>query len=374
MWSGDGVSVGIYIDPPSKSLLEDRFFCRHSGRFHSSLARCLAFVKETFEGQGIPVHTVDHLPPPGSSGTYLYISIGNHENHERLSMRQDVILSAFMVTEAPVVEPRIYRGLRVAKKRFRRIYSCIDQEANTEFVGERVECIPLRWPIDFRGVDEPLWSRADRRFLVMVNMNKLPRLTRYELFTERMRAVEFFSRTNDIDLYGIGWNKASMKMGRTRLPLTFKRAQSAFRDWIDQVRPDPLLVAARRVYKGELETKWETLSRYDFVLCFENTMLKGWLTEKLFENLRVGAIPIYWGATDIDELVSPDCFIDMRGFANYADLRAFLKSLDRPAIQRYREAGRSFLESPVFEPFSKERFAAIFRDMLAQDVGIQTTV
>ena len=48
----------------------------------------------------------------------------------------------------------------------------------------------------------------------MINMNKLPRLTKYELFTERMRAVEFFSRTNDIDLYGIGWDKASLRMGR----------------------------------------------------------------------------------------------------------------------------------------------------------------
>jgi len=320
------------------------------------------------------VHTADRLPPPGGSGRHLYISIGNHENHERLSNRSDVILSAFMVTEAPVVEPGIYRGLSEAKHRFKRIYSCIDQDAITEFVGEKVECIPLRWPIDFRGVDEALWTRSSRDFLVMINMNKLPRLTRYELFTERMRAVEFFGRTNDIDLYGIGWNKASMKMGHTWLPWAFRRMQIALNNWVDQVRPDPLLVAARKVYKGELETKWETLSEYDFVLCFENTTLKGWLTEKLFESLRVGTIPIYWGATDIDQLVPPGCFIDMRQFADYADLRAFLKSLDRGAIRRYRDAGRAFLESPAFEPFSKERFAGIFRDLLAEDAAVQTTV
>src|SRR6185503_15676311 len=122
------------------------------------------------------------------------------------------------------------------------------------------------------------------------------------LFTERMRAVEFFSRTNDIDLYGIGWNKASVRMGRTWVPWTIRRGQMAMQDWLDRVRPDPLLVAARKVYRGELETKWETLSRYNFVMCFENTEIKGWLTEKFFENLRVGAIPIYWGATDIREL------------------------------------------------------------------------
>lgn len=368
------MSVGIYIDPPSRSSLEDRWFEQTTGRFHSSLARCLAFLKASFEAQGIPVHTADRLPAPSGPDRHLYVSVGNHDNHERLSTRPDVILSAFLVTEAPVVEPRIYQGLRAAQHRFKRIYSCIDQEEVAEFAGTKVECIPLRWPIDFRGVDPQLWSRQERGFLIMINMNKLPRLTRYELFTERMRAVEFFSRTNDVDLYGVGWNKASMRMGRTRVPWTLQRAHIALRDWVDRIRPDPLLVAARKVYQGELETKWETLSRYDFVLCFENTARKGWLTEKFFESLRVGTIPIYWGATDIEKLVSPECFIDMRRFSGYADLRAFLKSLDRSAVRRYREAGRAFLESAAFEPFSRETFAGIFSSLLEQDAGVHVTI
>ncbi len=118
-------------------------------------------------------------------------------------------------------------------------------------------------------------------------------------------------------------------MGRTRMPYTFRRMQVAANNWLDRIHPDPLLVAARKVYKGELETKWDTLSQYDFVLCFENTVLPGWLTEKLFDNLRVGTIPIYWGATDIGSLVPADCYIDMRDFAGYPELKAYLKSLDR---------------------------------------------
>jgi hypothetical protein len=278
------------------------------------------------------------------------------------------------VTEAPVVEPRIYRGLPEARRRFKRIYSCIDRGDVTEFAGEPIDCQPLPWPIDFRGVDATLWKRPDRGFLVMVNMNKLPRLTRYELFTERMRAVEFFSRTNDIDLYGIGWNKASMRMGGTGIPWTLRRPMIAFRDWLDRVHPDPLLVAARKVYKGELETKWETLSRYDFILCFENTERRGWLTEKLFECLRVGTVPIYWGASDIGSLIPPACFIDMRQFRDYAELHRFLKALDRAAVQGYRDAGRAFLESSAFDPWSKERFAGIFATLLAEDGGVHVTI
>jgi hypothetical protein len=368
------VTVGIYIDPAQKSLLQDRLFDRNTGRFHSSLIGCLRYMKEIFEPQGVAVHSADLLPPPNGTDRHLYVSIGNYENHERLASRADVFMSAYMVTEAPVVEPRIYEDLCVAPRRFKRVYSCIDAAAITEFVGEPVTTIPLRWPIDFCGVEERQWSRTDRQFLVMINMNKLPRLSKYELFTERMRAVEFFSRTNDIDLYGIGWERASLRMGRTRMPYTFRRMQVAANNWLDRIHPDPLLVAARKVYKGELETKWDTLSQYDFVLCFENTVLPGWLTEKLFENLRVGTIPIYWGATDISSLVPADCYIDMRQFTGYPELKAYLKSLDRKKIMAYREAGRAFLESPAFTPFSKETFAGIFRDLLEEDAGVRVSV
>jgi hypothetical protein len=368
------MGIGIYIDPPAARLLQDRIFEPSTGRHHSSLPSCLAFVKYTFEAQGIRVHTADRMPAQAASDNHLYVSIGNHANYRRLSNRSDVILSAFMVTESPVVEPSIFRGLGRAKRHFKRIFSCVDQTEIPQFAGTAVDCIPLRWPIDFQGVDLALWSRSDRGFLVMVNMNKLPRLTRHELFTERIRAVEFFARTDEIDLYGVDWDKASRRMGRTWVPWTLRRAHMAFQDWADKIHPHPLLVAARKVYKGELETKWNTLASYDFALCFENAYIKGWLTEKLFECLRVGTIPIYWGATDIGELIPRECFIDMTQFADYAELRAFLKGLDREAVHRYRDAGRAFLESAAFEPFSKERFAGIFRDLLEQDAGVRTII
>ena len=367
------MGIGIYIDPFSAKALGDRLFEPNTGRYHSTLPGCLAFMKNVFEAQGVCVHTADRIPTSIGSDTHLYVSIGNHANYLSLTNRPDVILSAFMVLESPVVEPRMYLEVKRAKRHFKRIFSYIDQAQFTQFAGTAVDCISLRLPIDFHGVELPLWSRSDRSFLVMVNMNKLPRLSRSELYTERMRAIEFFSRTNDIDLYGVDWDKASRRMGRSRIP-GLRRAQIAISNWVDTIRPDPLLVAARKVFKGELETKWETLASYDFALCFENAYIKGYLTEKLFECLRVGTIPIYLGATDIEELVPPDCFIDMRRFADYSELLTYLKELDQQAVRRYREAGRAFLELKAFNPFSKERFAGIFKDLLEQDAGVRLTI
>src|SRR5689334_10321462 len=118
------MGVGIYIDPPSRSLLADRFFAPAIGRSHSSLPGCLSFMKNMFEAQGVRVHTADRLPAPNGSDMHLYVSIGNHANYPALSARPDVILSAFMIIESPVVEPRIYQGLKRAKHHFRRIFSC----------------------------------------------------------------------------------------------------------------------------------------------------------------------------------------------------------------------------------------------------------
>jgi len=246
------MDVGIYIDPVSPSFLRDRIFERGQ---YSSVEGCLGVVKNTLEAQGVHVHTADHMPAPNGSDIHLYVSIGNHANYRALSKRPDVVLSAFMITESPVVEPHTFRSLKKAKHHFKRIYSCIDEAEVAHFAGAHVDCIPLRWPIDYRGVDLPLWSRSDRDFLVMINMNKLPRLVHRELFTERMRAVEFFSGTGEIDLYGVGWDKASKRMGHTWVPWTLRRMHITAQDWVDRIHSHPWMVAARKVYKGELETK-----------------------------------------------------------------------------------------------------------------------
>ncbi|KAK4524226.1 hypothetical protein GAYE_SCF02G2125 [Galdieria yellowstonensis] len=48
---------------------------------------------------------------------------------------------------------------------------------------------------------------------------------------------------------------------------------------------------------------------YKFTLCFENTQLMGYITEKLFNGLLADTVPIYWGTPDIDELVNTDAII-----------------------------------------------------------------
>jgi hypothetical protein len=182
--------------------------------------------------------------------------------------------------------------------------------------------------------------------------------------------VEFFSRTGDIDLYGVGWNRPSRRVGKTWMPFFFRRIGFNLIEQWQRIRPDPRLVAARRAYKGTAESKSETLGQYTFAICFENMILKGWITEKIFDCFFAGTIPVYWGASDIQEHIPPECFIDMRQFSNYDELKDYLKLLSQAQIDTYRESARAFINSPGFYPFSKDAFAQLFLRIVEEDAGM----
>ena len=70
--------------------------------------------------------------------------------------------------------------------------------------------------------------------------------------------------------------------------------------------------------------------RYKFVLAFENSFAPDYVTEKVFDALRAGSVPVYRGCDQVAELVpSPDCYIDANQFSSPRELGDFLDHLDR---------------------------------------------
>lgn len=363
--------VALYIDPPSHHFLRDRLFDAGDGRFVGSyILAPYVYLRDYLQQRGITAHTADLMPKTPRDKRIVYISFGMLKNYPRLARRPDVSLSACFAMECPIVDPSIYRGLNRAQHHFKRILTWSDSASLERFVGGPLRCETFKWPQSFDDVHEELWRQTDRRFLIMINSNKLPRLFWCELYTERLRAVTFFSRHNEIDLYGVGWDEPQNRMAPHWVPYTARRLRHHVLRYWQKVFPDPLLVAARRVYRGRAASKSQTLAQYTFALCFENMILKGWITEKIFDCFFSGTIPIYWGAPDIEQFVPPDCFIDMRRFADYAALRAYLKALTPQDIARYRDNARAFLKSPAFFPFSRQAFAERIAQIIEQDSGI----
>jgi hypothetical protein len=83
------------------------------------------------------------------------------------------------------------------------------------------------------------------------------------------------------------------------------------------------------------------------------------MTEKLFDCFFAGTVPVYWGSPDVTDWVPPECFIDMRRFEGFDDLRRYLHALTPVQEDGYREAARAYLASPRFDPFRRATFAEL---------------
>lgn len=365
--------VTLLIDPISHHFLGDALFDVNNARLNGdSILAPYVYLREWFQARGIAVHTADRLWRRGrGTSRNVYVSLGIRDNYRAAARRPDTVLSAFFALECPIVEPTLYLDLARLQRYFKRIFSFSDAEALRPFLRGSLRCQKFHIPQSFASVHEEIWHRNDRRFLVMINANKRPQVYWQELYTERLRAVEFFGRTGEIDLYGVGWDGPPYRMGKTWVPATLRRAHRTLLQYWKPLRRDPLREAARRAYKGPTMSKAETLGKYTFALCFENMILKGWITEKIFDCFFAGTIPIYWGAPDIEDHVPSECFVDMRRFPSYQDLRSYLKSLTEAEIRAYKENARAYLNSPQFQPFTKQAFVELFARFLREDVGVQ---
>lgn len=79
-------------------------------------------------------------------------------------------------------------------------------------------------------------------------------------------------------------------------------------------------------------TKLETIARYRFTLAFENSVAEDYVSEKFFDPLLVGSVPVYLGAKTIDRFSPADrCYINVADFPGPHALASYLCRLaDHP--------------------------------------------
>lgn len=169
-----------------------------------------------------------------------------------------------------------------------------------------------------------------------------------ELYSERVKAVRWFEKYHpgDFDLYGIGWDK---RFFTGPLPV---RA-------LNRVPFLARLFAERfPSYRGEAPDKMKLLGGYKFSICYENAReIPGYITEKIFDCMAAGCIPVYWGAPDIAKSVPADCFIDRRDFKSYEELYDFMRGMTDAERSRRLSAMADYLAGEGPYKFSDEYFS-----------------
>eukprot|EP01132_Coremiostelium_polycephalum_P006741 gene6741-8358_t len=74
--------------------------------------------------------------------------------------------------------------------------------------------------------------------------------------------------------------------------------------------------------------KKELMSQYQFVIAIENSQCSSYITEKLWEPLSAGSIPIYLGAPDINDYIpTPESIINIRDFNSIEQLASYIEQV-----------------------------------------------
>lgn len=73
------------------------------------------------------------------------------------------------------------------------------------------------------------------------------------------------------------------------------------------------------------ESKIDLYGQYKFVVAFENSILEDYVTEKLYDPLLAGAVPVYLGAPNVQDFVPGDkCLVNAADFASARELADYI--------------------------------------------------
>jgi hypothetical protein len=123
---------------------------------------------------------------------------------------------------------------------------------------------PLKGQVQFQqnNTKQILSMSFEKTKPLSIIISNRPGESRYEY---RQKIVEKLLASDlDFDMYGLGWN---IKDNR---------------------------------YKGYLYNKIKGLSKYRFSICIENSREESYISEKFFDAVLCGTVPIYHGAPDIE--------------------------------------------------------------------------
>lgn len=152
-----------------------------------------------------------------------------------------------------------------------------------------------------------------------------------------------------VDIYGKGWNQENISW----FPFFNRHSYKCWRGISDL-------------------SKIELGFHYKFLLAYENYKGdKGYISEKLFDAYRCGAVPVYLGDQNIQESIPTDSFIDARDYGSEVQLLRALKEMPEHEWLNYYEAGQRFLNSNLFveygDDFYSDKMTEILMDVFSKD-------
>lgn len=193
-----------------------------------------------------------------------------------------------------------------------------------------------------------------QKLCVLISSNKTSN-HHNELYSERLKVIKWFedNHPDEFDLYGMGWDHF--------------RTGDFFGKLVNKLPKvvDNMLKTHFSTYKGRVFSKLEVLRKYRFSICYENVRdIPGYITEKIFDSLFSGCIPVYWGANNVEKYVPKECFVDKRNFQDIDDLYEYMFNFSKSDYLNFVEKLNSYIKSRNINTFDANIFAkTVFNDI-----------
>ena len=316
---------------------------------HTILPIC--YLQELALKQGIVMMTPDvFFNLPKKPGNSLLISALYGKETPRL-LAEGVKPLILTCQESPFIATGFYLNLKKYSSQFKYsiVFSGMKKHLSKNTVYKQ-----MFFPEFFDPANSKPLPFAQKKYLTMISGNK--RISNWkknlllklfygfgvrEIYSLRQEIVNFFAETGKFDLYGTLWDRGGTTLLETE--------------------------NIKKVYRGKVFEKLPVLSQYKFTFCLENSVFPGYVTEKIFDAMFAGSVPIYLGAPDIENFIPEGAFIDMRKFKNFQELDAYLQRLDEAAYETYLNSIRAFLSSANYYKFSHQNFAEVILNMLNRE-------
>ena len=150
----------------------------------------------------------------------------------------------------------------------------------------------------------------------------------------------YVEHLKDITVYGVGWDRYQrnplLKVGHTKHPSLDDRSTV------------------------------DILKDYTFALIIENTNADGYVSEKIYDALIAGCIPIYYGNNNANVGIPEDMYIDLRKIPTSEDLQKYLDNLTLGEIDEKRKFILECRED-VLRRVSTQAFADTFIQVFQED-------
>lgn len=330
--------VSLAFCPQEKERLQDRCLrnvnCVGIG---DDLDLPIVELCRRLEAEGVECHTYDMRPLKDFAG-FLFFEMPASDNPMLLHAKSRSAATFLIVEENHFIHSRNADFDRYGE--FTAVFTYNDDAV------ARGLAIKLNYALSLSLPPKEAKPFAERKLAVMISSRvkkNRPHLCAYL----RLRTARFYESNHpeDFDLFGPAWDKGTYWL----------QEYPAVYQWISALHLQKLLPrhGYPKCWRGTVERKRQVIGEYRFTYCYENTMeIPGYITEKIFDVMMSGSVPIYIGHPSSADVIPRECFVDRASFADDAALYDFISQMDEETWLGYMDAARRFLSSHAAQAFS----------------------